>query len=134
MPIFEYFCDKCRFKFESIVFSEKEDKIILCRLCGDIPRKLVSVPSNPVFTGSGTYFTDYPSIDKVVGADAEKRWTAYAEQRTQREKQGFQYSKVSHNMVVKGESETSSFPVTRESYKQVGDKFPAITASSKDEK
>lgn len=57
MPIYEYQCDSCGYKFE-VKQSIKEDPIETCERCGHSVRRLISSPGI-MFKGSGWYITDY---------------------------------------------------------------------------
>lgn len=77
MPIYEYQCDGCAFKFE-VKQSIKDDPIKTCERCGQSVRRLISSPGI-MFKGSGWYITDYsdklkPSTgsEKTDGAGGEK--------------------------------------------------------------
>lgn len=63
MPIFEFSCqdEKCKYKFEKIVFK-KEDYPKVCPKCGGKIKKIIS-KSNFILTGSGFYATDYKGGD-----------------------------------------------------------------------
>lgn len=57
MPIYEYQCDTCSYKFE-VKQSIKDDPIASCERCGKPVRRLISSPGI-MFKGSGWYVTDY---------------------------------------------------------------------------
>lgn len=57
MPIYEYQCDSCSYKFE-VKQSMKDDPISTCERCGQPVRRLISSPGI-MFKGSGWYVTDY---------------------------------------------------------------------------
>ena len=57
MPLYEYQCDACGHRFETIVkFSDPP--ATACPACGGAVQKLVSSPAIQ-FKGSGWYITDY---------------------------------------------------------------------------
>lgn len=64
MPLYEYQCDACGHRFESIQkFSDPP--IEQCPKCGAAVRKLQSAPAIQ-FKGSGWYITDYAKKESVA--------------------------------------------------------------------
>jgi putative FmdB family regulatory protein len=59
MPIYEYQCNDCKTRSESIQ-SFSDAPLTVCSKCGGSLRKLISSPAVH-FKGSGFYKTDYPS-------------------------------------------------------------------------
>ena len=57
MPIYEYLCQTCSYRFE-VKQSIKDDPITNCARCGCAVSKLISSPAI-MFKGSGWYVTDY---------------------------------------------------------------------------
>lgn len=57
MPIYEYLCEGCAYKFEAKQ-SIKDDPIAACDRCGKPVKRLISSPAI-MFKGSGWYVTDY---------------------------------------------------------------------------
>ncbi|NGZ09097.1 MAG: hypothetical protein CV088_06865 [Nitrospira sp. LK70] len=57
MPIYEYQCDGCSYRFE-VKQSIKDDPLSICERCGKTVRRLISSPGI-MFKGSGWYVTDY---------------------------------------------------------------------------
>lgn len=57
MPIYEYQCDGCSYRFE-VKQSIKDDPLSTCERCGQAVRRLISSPGI-MFKGSGWYVTDY---------------------------------------------------------------------------
>ena len=57
MPIYEYQCDACSYRFE-VKQSIKDDPLSTCERCGKAVRRLISSPGI-MFKGSGWYVTDY---------------------------------------------------------------------------
>lgn len=87
MPIYEYQCESCSYKFE-VKQSIKDDPIATCERCGKPVRRLISSPAI-MFKGSGWYITDYsdkmkPPTDgeKAASASGEKKDTAAAPEST----------------------------------------------------
>ncbi len=83
MPLYEYQCDACGHRFETIrKFSDPP--IEQCPNCGAALRKLQSAPAIQ-FKGSGWYITDYAKKDSVAAgttgeaAPAAKDTTASTE-------------------------------------------------------
>jgi putative FmdB family regulatory protein len=63
MPLYEYQCDACGHRFETIQkFSDPP--IEQCSKCGAAVRKLQSAPAFQ-FKGTGWYITDYAKKDSV---------------------------------------------------------------------
>ena len=57
MPLYEYQCDACGFRFE-VIQRFSDAPIESCQSCGGPVRKLLSSPAIQ-FKGSGWYITDY---------------------------------------------------------------------------
>lgn len=57
MPIYEYVCDGCAYRFERKQ-SIKDDPVATCERCGKSVTRLISSPAI-MFKGSGWYVTDY---------------------------------------------------------------------------
>jgi putative FmdB family regulatory protein len=57
VPIYEYQCDSCSYRFE-VKQSIKDDPLSTCERCGKAVRRLISSPGI-MFKGSGWYITDY---------------------------------------------------------------------------
>lgn len=57
VPIYEYQCDGCAYRFE-VKQSIKDDPLSTCERCGKAIRRLISSPGI-MFKGSGWYVTDY---------------------------------------------------------------------------
>ena len=58
MPIYEYQCSKCSYRFESIHGASEKDPKVICPKCGDPqPERVISL-----FSCGGTKSTDAPSI------------------------------------------------------------------------
>ena len=83
MPIYEYQCDSCGYRFE-VKQSIKDDALTTCERCGQSLRRLISSPGI-MFKGSGWYVTDYsnklkpPSEgEKTPAPAAEKKETSTA--------------------------------------------------------
>jgi len=57
VPIYEYLCEGCAYKFE-IKQSIKDEPLATCDRCGKRVTRLISTPAI-MFKGSGWYVTDY---------------------------------------------------------------------------
>jgi putative FmdB family regulatory protein len=57
MPIYEYYCKGCDFKFE-LLQNIKENQSAECPKCNKLAKRQVSLPGGLVFKGSGFYITD----------------------------------------------------------------------------
>jgi putative FmdB family regulatory protein len=71
MPIYEYYCTNCDFKFE-LLKSIKENQSADCPKCNRPAERQVSLPGGLVFKGSGFYITDYNKKSAKVGSETEK--------------------------------------------------------------
>jgi putative FmdB family regulatory protein len=70
MPLYEYECSSCAYRFERI--QKFSDPLVdVCPKCGGSVRKLLSSPAIQ-FKGSGFYITDYPRQGKGGGGDSSK--------------------------------------------------------------
>jgi putative FmdB family regulatory protein len=68
MPLYEYQCDACGFRFE-VIQRFSDPPVENCQSCGGPVRKLLSSPAIQ-FKGSGWYVTDY-ARKGTRGAGAE---------------------------------------------------------------
>ena len=68
MPIYEYQCDSCSYRFE-VKQSIKDDPLSSCERCGKSVRRLISSPGI-MFKGSGWYVTDYSDKLKPPSSQA----------------------------------------------------------------
>ena len=76
MPLYEYICENenCKINnFEKLVKSFEEGEKILCPLCNKKPKKKIS-SFGMNLKGEGFHTNDYPTIDRLVGKDSERRW------------------------------------------------------------
>ena len=84
MPLYEYQCDACGHRFETIQkFSDQP--IETCPKCGGAVHKLQSAPSFQ-FKGSGWYITDYARKDSSPAGKSgsgETKTDAKAESKTE---------------------------------------------------
>lgn len=82
MPIYEYLCQDCSYRFE-LKQSIKDDPIAACEKCGKSVGRIISAPAI-MFKGSGWYITDYsdkmkpPAGESSSPASGEKKDTAAA--------------------------------------------------------
>jgi putative FmdB family regulatory protein len=68
MPLYEYQCDSCGFRFE-VIQRYSDAPVDSCQSCGGPVRKLLSSPAIQ-FKGSGWYITDY-ARKGMKGASSE---------------------------------------------------------------
>jgi putative FmdB family regulatory protein len=68
VPIYEYQCTSCAYRFE-VKQSIKDEPVKECTRCGKVVMKLISPPAI-MFKGSGWYITDYSDKMKP-GAGSE---------------------------------------------------------------
>ena len=68
MPLYEYQCDACGHRFETIQ-KYSDPPQTECPKCGGVVRKLQSAPAIQ-FKGSGWYITDYARKDSAASSDS----------------------------------------------------------------
>jgi len=66
MPLYEYQCDACGFRFE-VIQRFSDPPVDGCQSCGGAVRKLLSSPAIQ-FKGSGWYVTDYARKGAKAGS------------------------------------------------------------------
>ena len=59
MPIYEYYCKDCNFKFEVLKSMKENSSTVECPKCNKVTEKQVSSLGGLVFKGSGFYVNDY---------------------------------------------------------------------------
>ena len=112
MPLYEYQCDACSHRFETIQkFSDPP--LERCPKCGGVVRKLQSAPAFHL-KGSGWYITDYARKDSG-GAGAEskgdtKPGETTADPKTETKSESKSVSKGESKSESKGESKPQSAP------------------------
>ena len=74
MPLYEYECESCGYRFE-VIQKFSDDPVTECRKCGAAVRKLLSSPAIQ-FKGAGWYITDYARKGTTASADAKKEGAA----------------------------------------------------------
>lgn len=79
MPIYEYQCDSCSYRFE-VKQSIKDDPLSTCERCGKAVRRLISSPGI-MFKGSGWYVTDYSDKLKPPSAAGSESSPTKAEEK-----------------------------------------------------
>jgi len=84
MPIYEYYCNKCKIKFEFIAPKSEGYEERACPSCKKSAPRKISRPGGFNLKGPGFHANDYPSIDKVIGADSERRWKEIHKRREKR--------------------------------------------------
>ena len=70
MPIYEYICNKCKYKFE-VMQKIDEKPLKICPRCREKVTKVIS-PTAFVLKGSGWYATDYAGKGKEDTAREKK--------------------------------------------------------------
>jgi putative FmdB family regulatory protein len=60
MPIYNYRCTKCPLELERIVPTNERDEEFLCPKCNQPTQREISIPSPPVFNGTGFTEKFYP--------------------------------------------------------------------------
>jgi putative FmdB family regulatory protein len=78
MPTYEFVCTACGQKFEEL--KKAGDNDAKCPVCDGKAERVMSVP-NVIVSGAKS------SVDSVIGADAERRWSQIADQKKQRDRQ-----------------------------------------------
>ncbi len=68
MPIYEYLCQACTYRFE-LKQSMKDEPMATCERCGKAVNRLISAPAI-MFKGTGWYVTDYSDKLKPPTGDA----------------------------------------------------------------
>ena len=81
MPIYEFKCRSCGLEFDEVKNVGEYDAN--CPICKAESEKLVSAAAFVVKGSSNA------SLDTVIGADAERRWTAIEERKNKRDKEQF---------------------------------------------
>ena len=71
MPIYEYHCENCDFKFE-LLKSINENQSADCPKCNRLAKRQVSLPGGLVFKGSGFYINDYSKKNEKASSNIEK--------------------------------------------------------------
>ncbi len=61
MPLYEYTCEKCGYRFE-VIQKFDDEPLKVCPKCGGPLKKILSPPAIH-FKGSGWYVTDYKGKD-----------------------------------------------------------------------
>jgi len=68
VPIYEYLCQSCSFKFE-LKQGIKEDPVATCTRCGKTVNRIISPPAI-MFKGTGWYITDYSDKLKAPAGES----------------------------------------------------------------
>ncbi len=68
MPIYEYLCQDCAYKFE-LKQSMKDEPVTTCERCGKVVSRIISAPAI-MFKGTGWYVTDYSDKLKPPTGDS----------------------------------------------------------------
>lgn len=78
MPLYEYKCDDCGFRFEELKHSSDVD-VVECNRCHGSARRQVSTFSHSVVGGSSN-----ESVDMTIGREANKRWQMHYDRQSKR--------------------------------------------------
>lgn len=81
MPLFEYKCTDCGYKFEELRSNKEDTSQMQCRKCGGSAHKIMSTFSS-VTSGGSTNET----VDMKIGREANKRWQAIYDRQSKRRK------------------------------------------------
>jgi len=87
MPIYEYKCsdnDCLQKTFEKLAKLEDHDKKVFCPKCNKIAIKLVSSSFGFSLKGSGFHVNDYPTPDRYIGEDADKKWNSISNRQSKK--------------------------------------------------
>jgi putative FmdB family regulatory protein len=68
VPIYEYLCHDCAYKFE-LKQSMKDESVTTCERCGKVVSRIISAPAI-MFKGTGWYVTDYSDKLKPPTGDS----------------------------------------------------------------
>lgn len=79
MPLYEYKCSDCGFRFEELINQKDNSEVISCKKCGSEAKKIVSRFSSVIAGGSSN-----ETVDMTIGREANKRWTSYHERQSKR--------------------------------------------------
>jgi putative FmdB family regulatory protein len=79
VPIYEYQCESCSYRFE-VKQSIKDDPLATCERCGKALRRLISSPGI-MFKGSGWYITDYSDKLKPPSGTGTETGTTKTEEK-----------------------------------------------------
>lgn len=85
MPIYEYYCEDCDFKFE-LLQSIKADQSAECPKCNKLAKRQISLPGGLLFKGSGFYITDYANKKDKSDSGIEKSKSISTNESTQTNK------------------------------------------------
>jgi putative FmdB family regulatory protein len=106
MPLYEYECEACGHRFETIQkFSDPP--LERCPKCGGVVRKLQSAPAFHL-KGSGWYITDYARKDSGAAGAESKSDTKAGETATDTKTESKSESKRESKRESKGESKSES--------------------------
>ena len=110
MPLYEYECDQCGYRFE-VIQKFSDSAIETCQKCGGTVKKLLSSPAIQ-FKGSGWYITDYARAGKSEATKdtPEKGGTAAGEAKTESKSQSKGETKTEAKSEAKSEKPATSTP------------------------
>lgn len=90
MPLYEYKCGTCGYRFEELVGSLNSGDVFNCKKCGFPALRQMSSFAAVVAGGSPN-----ETIDMTIGREAGKRWQGYYDKQAKRHSQGTMIPKVS---------------------------------------
>lgn len=79
MPLYEYQCRSCNFRFEELLNHKDEDRNVICPQCHESTDRLMSSFSSIIAGGSST-----ETVDMTIGREANKRWQSYHDRQSKR--------------------------------------------------
>jgi putative FmdB family regulatory protein len=79
MPLYEFNCEKCGFKFEELKSLKEKSETAPCRQCGAEADKVMSSFASVVAGG-----TSVEPVDMTIGREANKRWQSYHDRQAKR--------------------------------------------------
>ncbi len=106
MPIYEYLCNDCNERSESIQ-SFSDAPLTVCPKCGGTLRKLISSPAVH-FKGSGFYKTDYPSASSKANTKSESKGDSKSDSKSESKSESSSETKSETKTETKSESKSES--------------------------
>lgn len=79
MPLHEYKCTQCGYRFEELLKADQSFDTLSCKKCGFPADKQVSRFASVIAGGSPV-----EPVDMSIGREAEKRWQSYHDRQSKR--------------------------------------------------
>lgn len=79
MPLFEYECGSCGFRFEELINRKDKGAEIPCKKCAAPAKKCVSSFASVMSDGSPT-----ETVDMTIGREADRRWQMHHDRQSER--------------------------------------------------